>query len=386
MTKLLISLAEKRKSGGDSRDSLSNLSGYTCVVCNIILFAVKLLIGTLTGSVSVTADAVNNLSDSATNIVTIMGTKLSKKPVDKEHPFGHGRIEYISALIVAISIFVMSFELAKASVEKIINPQPINFAPWYLAVLTATVLVKLWMALFNARLFKLTDNVNLKAVRQDSLNDCIATLFTIISVLLTHAFGIKHIDGIIGVGVSIFIFISGIDILKSAITPLLGEPPSKETVDEIERIITDSDIVLGVHDLIIHNYGVGNIIASAHAEVSADADVMTIHDAIDAAEHRILDTLGITICIHMDPVAVGDADMKKYIKITESLIAQLGDEYTFHDFRIAERDGSKCLNFDLAVPFDDGRSREEITEKLTELFEEKCPEITLDINVEHPYI
>ena len=386
MTKLLISIVKRRKSDGDVRDGYSNLSGYTCVVCNILLCAVKFLVGSLTGSVSVTADAVNNLSDSATNIVTIMGTRLSKKPVDKEHPFGHGRIEYISALIVAISIFVMCFELAKSSVEKIINPQEMKFAPWYIAALGVTVLVKLWMAFFNGRLFKLTDNVNLKAVRQDSLNDCVATLCTIISVLLSHAFGIKQIDGIIGVGVSVFIFISGVEILKSAVSPLLGEPPSKDTVEKVESIIMQSDIVLGVHDLIIHNYGVGNIIASAHAEVSADTDVMTIHDAIDEAEHRIFDELGITMVIHMDPVVVGDAETKRYMKMTRELVSKLSGDYTFHDFRVVERDGEKHLNFDLTVPFEDGSSKEEITEKLTELYRENCPEITLDINVEHPFV
>ena len=214
MSSILINYIKKRKNGSELRSSYANLSGITGIICNLLLCAVKFAVGALTGSVSVTADAVNNLSDSASNIVTLTGTRLSDKPDDKEHPFGHGRIEYVSALIVAVSIFVVSIELAKSSITKIIYPAGTKFSPVYVIILIGTVLVKLWMAYFNNRLYKLTDNVNLKAVRQDSINDCVATASTVASLVLSYAFHIKRLDGIIGIGVSLFIFCSGIDIIK----------------------------------------------------------------------------------------------------------------------------------------------------------------------------
>ena len=352
MTKLLINLA-RRRGGEDSRSALCSISGWAGIICNLLLFAVKFTIGTLADSVSVTADAINNLSDCATNVVTITGARLSSKPDDKEHPFGHGRVEYVTALIVAVSIFVVGFELAKSSVEKIIHPQQIRFSIWYVAVLAATVLVKLWMAYLNAKLYRLTDNLSLKGVMQDSLNDCIATVATIASVTLAHALDIPWIDGAIGIAVSIFIFWSGAGILKAVVSPLLGEPPSKEITDRIEQIITESDIVLGMHDLIIHNYGANKVIASADAEVDAGEDVFTIHEVIDSAERKILDELGIIICIHMDPVDTADTDTKKLKKFAAKTVRGYNPSFSLHDCRFAEKDGEKQISFDLTVPFSD---------------------------------
>lgn len=278
MTKLLISIINKK---GAKHESYGIMSGIVGIICNFVLSVFKFIVGNLSGSISVTADALNNLSDMASNSVTIAGTKLASKPVDKEHPFGHGRLEYISALAVSGLILVMGFELAKSSIEKIIHPETLDFSIVYIIVLGTSILVKLWMAYFNNKLYKISDNINLKTVKQDSLNDCLATLATIIALSVTHIWGIKWFDGAIGLAVSVIILLSGIDIAKDIVGRLLGRPPKKELVDEIENEITKPDIIIGVHDLIVHDYGPGRIIASAHAEVPADTNIVTVHDVID---------------------------------------------------------------------------------------------------------
>ncbi|MBR3149255.1 MAG: cation transporter [Eubacterium sp.] len=386
MTKLLISVVEKRTDEAQRRNALSSLSGITGIICNILLCIVKFTVGALAGSVSVTVDAVNNLSDCASNVVTLTGAKLSSKPDDKEHPFGHGRIEYISALIVAISIFVVSFEFAKSSVEKIINPEPLKFAPWYVVLLALSVLVKLWMAYFNKKLYAITDNLNLKGVMQDSINDSLATLATIASIILSDIFDVKVFDGIIGLVISVFIFFSGVGILKEVLSPLIGEPPSKELAENIESIITDNDIVIGVHDLVIHNYGAGKMLASADAEVNADEDVFTIHDAIDGAERRIFDELGVEMCIHMDPVDTSDGEALVLRRSAEKIVRKYNPAFSLHDFRIVERDGERVINFDLLVPFEEEENKQKIEADLAALFKQKISGAKLDINIEHSYI
>lgn len=384
MTKLLINLAKKKNA--DERAALGTLSGVVGIICNLIICVIKFTVGAMTASVSITADAVNNLSDSATNIVSLTGTKLSNKPNDKEHPFGHGRIEYISALIVAIMIFLMSFELLKNSIGKILHPAEINFGVRFVVVLALTVLVKLWLAFFNGKLFDITNNLNMKAVKQDSFNDCIATLSTIAAIILSGVFHIKRIDGIIGVCVSVFIFISGIQIIKSVLSPLIGEPPSKDLTNELENIILESDLVLGVHDLIVHTYGEGNIIASAHAEVPSDKDLVTVHDEIDRIERKIMQTLGVTMCIHTDPVTLDDIERKRYTKIAKMIISNYDKLYSFHDLRVVNENGEKMLTFDLTVPFDDNEKSEQIKSELETQFAEICPEIKTQIQIENSYV
>ncbi len=385
MTSLLIKYAAGKAMPEQRRGALTALSGIVCIICNLLLCTAKFIVGTLAGSVSVTADAVNNLSDCATNIVTLLSAKLSDKPDDKEHPFGHGRVEYVSALIIAVSIFVVSFELAKTSVEKILHPAEIKFSLVYMLVLGGTILVKLWMAYFNYRLYKQTDNINLKGVMQDSLNDCVATSATMFSMVLAHAVGFTRADGIFGLAVSVFIFWSGIGVLKGGISPLIGEPPSKEITDKIEEIICKSDIVLGVHDLIIHNYGANKIIASADAEVDAASDIFTIHNAIDDAEREILSELGVIICIHIDPVDVFDGETEKYRKAVLDVINEYNSAFSFHDLRIDNVDGKKRLSFDLSVPFDNDDMRR-IEADITAMLKIKHPEVIPEINVEHSYI
>ena len=384
MTKLLTALVKRRYEEGKRRSAYAKLSAFAGFACNLFLCSVKFIIGGFTGSVSITADAVNNLSDCATNIVTLTGTRLSDKPDDEEHPFGHGRVEYISALIVAISIFVVSFELAKNSVEKIIHPANIKFSAVYLIIISASILVKLWMAYFNHTLYKITDNINLKAVKQDSLNDCLATAATVLSLVLSHFFGFMRADGIIGLGVSVFIFFSGVDMLKAVVSPLLGEAPPDGLKEKIEEIITENEIVLGVHDIVVHSYGANKRLASADAEVDAKADIFTVHDVIDRAEKRVFEELGTEICIHTDPIDKTDTETRKYKLIAQGIIEEYNESYSFHDFRIIDENGEKTAEFDLTVPFDETSESETINEEITARFKELCPELKVKIIVEHP--
>lgn len=383
MTSLLIKISQNRYKD-NPRKGIGILSGVVGIICNILLSAVKLVIGLLSNCISITADSVNNLSDAAVNVVTILGTKLSNKPDDKEHPFGHGRIEYISALIVAFSIFFVSYELLRSSIDKIIAPEKVGYSVWYILILTAAILVKLWMAIFNHRLYKLTGNLNLKAVCQDSLNDCIATTATAAALIASGVFGISRVDGIIGVCVSVFIFISGIQIVREILNPLLGQAPSREITCKIEELILNDENILGVHDLIVHSYGSNRIIASAHAEVPSDFDLVTIHSIIDNIENEIKDKLGIIMCIHIDPVE-GGRERAEYFAVTKEILKNINSEYSFHDFRYEKNGDNVELSFDVVVPFEKNFDSDKILSELTNAFAEKAPEVKLKVTVEHPY-
>lgn len=383
LTRFLINFGEKKKF---DREAFAVMSGGVGIICNILLAVFKFVVGKLSGSISITADALNNLSDVASNGVTIVGARLSKKPVDKEHPFGHGRMEYISALAVSALILIMGFELAKSSVQKIINPEELNFSFVYIIILGASILVKLWMAYFNNRLYKHTDNINLKAVRQDSLNDCISTGATILALCITHIFKIAWIDGAIGLCVAVIILLGGIDIAKEIISPLLGQPPKKELVDNIERIMLEPEYILGVHDLIVHDYGPGRIIASAHAEVPSNIDVMKLHDIIDNVESKINKELGIIMCIHMDPIVVDDKEVDRYKALAKEIIEDYDSDFTFHDFRVVKGETHTNLIFDLIIPFCDDSEKAKISADLTKRFKEKDPSLELVMVIEHSFI
>lgn len=378
---------EKRNLKGEAkRERLGILSGIIGIICNLTLCTVKFLVGSLTGSVSITADAVNNLSDAGSSIVTIAGTKLANKPVDREHPFGHGRLEYISALIVSFFIFLMGFELAKSSIQKIIHPENVKFNIWYIVVLAIAILVKLFMAYYNNIFYKKTDNISLKAVRQDSLNDCFATFATIVALIIAHFTPFKRADGIIGLIVAIIIFLAGVDIIKDILGKLLGQPPSEELVKSIEKIVTENEQIVGIHDLIVHDYGPGRIIASAHAEVPSTADIVEIHDIIDNIEKKIEKELKIVMCIHMDPIVVNDEEVDKYKSLTENILKSINEDYNFHDFKMVKGPTHTNLIFDLVVPYDKGKSNTQILNDVREKFKETDETINLVVTVEHSYV
>lgn len=379
-------ISRKSLSKEKARELLGIHSGIFGIVCNIILCITKFVIGSLTGAVSITADAVNNLSDAGSGIVTIAGTKLSNKPMDEEHPFGHGRMEYISALIISFFIFLMGFELGKSSIEKIIHPSQVSFNPWLAVILTVTIFIKLFMAYYNNILFKLTDNVNLKAVRQDSLNDCIATTATIAALLISSLTSFNRADGIIGLVVAIIIIISGIDIVKDITGKLLGQPPSPELVKNIEDIILAHEEIVGVHDLIVHDYGPSRIIASAHAEIPSTADVVEIHDIIDNIEKEITKKLNIAMCIHMDPIVVDDEIVQNYRDLTQSIISEVNPEYKFHDFKVVYGETHTNLIFDLVTPFEKNKTHIETIKELRKAFKEKDENLNIVVTVEHSFI
>lgn len=388
MTKLLISKIKNKYdiSSTIGREKVSTMSGWCGIICNAILCLIKFIIGTVTGSVSITADAFNNLSDAGSNVVTIAGAKLANKPVDKEHPFGHGRIEYVSALVVSFIILLMGFELGKNSVMKIIKPEKVDFSIVSLVVLILAICVKLWMAYFNNKLFKLTNNINLKAVCQDSLNDCIATGATILSLVISYLTGFYHIDGIVGLLVAGAIILSGIGILKDTLGPLLGQPPSPELVKRIEDIITDEAEIVGVHDLIVHDYGPGRIIASAHAEVPSNEDIVHIHDVIDNVEKKIQKELNIIICIHLDPIDINNEEVNKYKAIAQKIIKQYNDEYSFHDFRMVNGETHKNLIFDLVIPFDKNNDTTKILNDIVAAFKKYDESLNVVVTLEHSFI
>lgn len=387
ISRFIDNVIQKRKwSMEASRERLGIFSGIFGIICNALLCTIKFFVGTVTGSVSITADAVNNLSDAGTSLVTIAGTKLANKPVDEEHPFGHGRIEYVSALIVSFFIFLMSFELAKSSVEKIIHPQDIKFNIWYIIVLAAAILIKLFMAYFNNILYKKTDNINLKAVMQDSLNDCIATGATIAALLISSLTSFKRADGIIGLVVAVIIFFAGVGIVKDILGRLLGQPPSEELVKSIEDIMMSEEQIVGVHDLIVHDYGPGRIIASAHAEVPSTVDIVEIHDVIDNVEKKISKELKIVICVHMDPIVVNDEEVDAYKALTKDILSALNNEYSFHDFKMVKGPTHTNLIFDLVVPYDKKKTSAEILRELRNKFKEKDENINLVVTVEHSYV
>lgn len=387
MTKLLISKIKNKYdiSSTIGREKVSTMSGWCGIICNAILCLIKFIIGTVTGSVSITADAFNNLSDAGSNVVTIAGAKLANKPVDKEHPFGHGRIEYVSALVVSFIILLMGFELGKNSVMKIIKPEEVGFSIVSLVVLILAICVKLWMAYFNNKLFKLTNNINLKAVCQDSLNDCIATGATILSLVISRLTGFYHIDGIVGLLVAGAIILSGIGILKDTLGPLLGQPPSPELVKRIEDIITDEAEIVGVHDLIVHDYGPGRIIASAHAEVPSNEDIVHIHDVIDNVEKKIQKELNIIICIHLDPIDINNEEVNKYKSIAQKIIKQYNNEYSFHDFRMVNGETHKNLIFDLVVPFDKNNDTTKILNDIMAAFKKYDESLNVVVTLEHSF-
>lgn len=374
-------------SEGEKREKLSVSAGAVGIVFNIILCIFKFFVGSLTHSVSITADAINNLSDAGSNVVSIVGAKLSNKPVDKEHPFGHGRMEYISALAVAFLIFLMGFELAKSSAEKILNPTEITFSSGYVVVLVVAIGIKLWMGYFNHVMFKMTDNINLKAVKKDCINDSISTAATLGALLISHFTGFKMADGIIGLGVSVIIVLAGVEIVKDIMGPLLGQPPSKEVVDEIEKIIVSQNPIIGIHDLIVHDYGPGRRIASVHAEVPSDVNLVEIHDLIDNVEVQILEEMGIIMCIHLDPLVLGDEAVNRYKQMTHEILKEYNEEYSFHDFRVVEGPTHTNLLFDIVIPAEKRHIPSSVVLKdVQELFKQKDSTINIVARVEHPFV
>lgn len=332
-----------------ARAKVGRLSGIVGICCNLLLFAGKLTVGILSGAVAVTADALNNLTDAVSAIVTFLGFKLAEKPADSEHPYGHARYEYLSGLGVAALIVVIGFELAKSSVEKILNPQPVELSVTMGVILGISVLVKLWMAFFNRSLGKAIGSTALLATAADSRNDVIATLAVL------AAAGIETVtrwpaDGFVGLGVAVFILYSGVELGKQTISPLLGEGASPELRQVIVDTVSKEPRVLGYHDLMAHDYGPGQRFASIHVEMDQKEDPLLCHEIIDAMERDCLERHNVHLVIHYDPVVMGDAELDALQACVQQTLQKMDSRLSVHDFRMVRRSDVNTLFFDVNLP------------------------------------
>ena len=368
MTKLLLRLFVKNYRNTDDpkvRGAYGRLAGLVGLVCNLLLFAGKLVAGTLAGSVSVTADAVNNLSDASSSLVTLFGFKLAERPADEEHPYGHARMEYLSGLLVAVLILVIGVELAKSSVEKILHPEAVEFSVLTLCVLIASILVKLWMCLFCKKLGKAIDSTALEATAADSRNDVITTSAVLLGLLAGHFFRWR-IDGWVGALVAVFILLSGWSIAKETISPLLGKQADRELVRRIRDLVLGHPKILGIHDLMVHDYGPGQCFATVHVEMDMHENPLVCHDILDDIERDALRELHVHLVIHYDPVVTDDVELNHMRALVEKKLKQLDPRLSMHDFRMVRGPQHTNLIFDLAVPFDLSGKTAELKRRIDE--------------------
>lgn len=388
MTKLLIKLFIKDAGNTENpavRVRYGVLSGAVGIACNLLLTIAKFLIGSLTNSIAITADAVNNLSDAGSSAVTLFSFKAANRPADDEHPFGHGRIEYVAALGVAFLILMMGFELVRSSIDKIMHPEALAFSVPALIVLLLSIGVKIWMALFNHHLGKRIDSPAVGAVVMDSVSDTAATTVSMLALILSK-FTALPLDGYMGIVVALFIFYTGIQIVRDTVGSLLGQAPDPKLVKELESEILSFDGVVGVHDLIVHNYGPNRIFASAHAEVPSNEDIMKSHDTIDLIEREIKKKFHIDMVIHMDPIVVDDEQINR-LRIQLSEIArEIDPRFTIHDFRMVEGPTHTNLIFDLVIPHNCKMKKSEIYRRVNELVNELGPQYYTVITVENSFV
>lgn len=354
MTKLLLKLFVKNfddKENSAVRGKVGTLSGIVGILANAVLCAGKLVIGTLSGSVSITADAMNNLSDAASSIVTLIGFKLAEKPADADHPYGHARYEYLSGLAVAAMVLLIGFELAKTSVTKILHPEDVAFSIPLVIVLVGSVLVKLWLSLFNTTLGKHIDSAALLATAADSRNDVISTLAVLAAALLEKFTGFR-VDGYMGLAVAVFILYSAVGLAKDTISPLLGESASPELCRVIADVMDAEPRVLGYHDLMVHDYGPGQRFGSLHVEMDQAEDPLACHELIDDMERLCLEKHNIHLVIHYDPVVIGDPEQDSLRSTIFTAVQSVDTRLNLHDFRMVRGAGHTNLIFDIALPSD----------------------------------
>lgn len=367
------------------RTSYGMLASITGICCNLLLFGGKLFAGLVVNSISVMADAFNNLSDAASSIIGFVGVRMAEKPADEEHPFGHGRMEYIAAFVVAFLVIQVGFSLLKTAVGKILHPETLSFSALSVGILVCSVLVKLWMAFYNRKLGKRINSTVMMATAADSLGDVGATSATIVSLLVFRFFHI-NIDGIIGLVVSVLVLIAGVNIAKDTLAPLLGQAIEPEVYHRISAFVESYDGIIGSHDLIVHNYGPSRSMASIHAEVSSKVDIEISHAVVDQIERDALEKLGIFLVIHMDPVETDNELAAILKKMTIDVILHLDSRLTLHDFRIVQSQARINLIFDLVVPREYTKQmREELTRQVCERVRELDSRCACIITVENSY-
>ena len=355
--------------------AIGRLAGIVGIFCNAFLSLFKVLAGIISGSVSIIADGMNNLSDTMSSVITLLGFRMANKPADSDHPYGHARYEYLSGLLVAIFVIVVGVEIIKSSIEKIIVPSMLNLSVLTFGILAFSIILKVWLTVFYKGLGKKINSQTLKATAIDSRNDVIATLAVLIGAIIEKTLDV-NIDGYMGLAVAIFILISGIKAVGDTISPILGKRADAELVDAITQLVLSHDKILGVHDILVHDYGPGQCFASLHAELSAEEDPIICHDIIDDIECDAYDELNVRLVIHYDPVEVNNEERNEMEKVLGDILNSISPELSFHDFRIVRSSKQTKLVFDLAVPYSMELETREIKEKIDEAVKEKNAEYT----------
>ena len=368
------------------RTAYGVLASIVGIFCNVFLFAAKFVIGLVVHSVSVTADAFNNLSDAGSSIISFVGVKMAEKPADKDHPFGHGRIEYIAALVVSFLVLEVGFTFLKDSIGRIRTPESLNFQAVSVAVLILSVAVKLWLGLFNRKLGEKIDSKVMMAVFTDSMGDVITTSATILSLIFFAATGI-NIDGFVGVGVALVVMWAGVGIARDTLEPLIGQAIDPEVCEQIKHFVERYDGIEGTHDLIVHNYGPGRSMASIHAEVPNDVDIEQSHEIIDRIEREAAKELGLFLVIHMDPVETKDENVLAVREDAVEFLKELDPACTLHDFRVVHGEKQINLVFDMVVPIDyNDEKKEELKKQLADRLKKKDARYECVITVESDFV
>lgn len=365
------------------RTSIGKLSGIVGIFSNLFLFVIKFVIGTIVHSVSIQADGVNNLTDAGSNIISILSFHLANKPADKDHPFGHERTETIASLFVGILILVLGFETAKESISKVIHPGSIDFRIASVIILLISIIVKFWMYAYNKKLSKTYDSSLLEATALDSISDVCGTTAVLVSTLLSPVLHF-NLDGYMGIVVSGIILYGAYGLLRDMINSLIGEAPDPELIHNIVDMIMAHPAILGVHDMMLHNYGPNKIFASAHVEVDSSKDIFETHDHIDNIEREVKENMNIDLVLHMDPVKVNDLETELYRAKVVEAIHQIDPKWGFHDFRIVSGPTHVNLVFDLVIPFEEKYTQEEIEEMLLKHIDSD-KKIYLVLTIDHPY-
>ena len=366
------------------RGAYANLAGIVGIVTNLMLFIIKLSVGLFSNSVSILADAFNNLSDAASSIITIIGFKMANKPADAEHPFGHGRIEYITAMIVSFMVMLVGIQFVKTSFQKIINPTPVTFELWPFILLLISIGFKFWLSKFNKSIGNKINSSTLKATATDAMGDVFTSTTVVISFLICN-FTTLPIDGYIGIVVALAIVYSGFSLIKETLSPLLGEPPDPVLVSNITDMVMSYDNITGIHDLIVHNYGPGRIMASIHAEIPSNIDIMEIHHIIDTAEREISKELNIYLVIHMDPICVDTDEIIEARNMVKDVLSKYEEVKSFHDFRVIGEHDNKNLIFDIEVSptcLANESSSSKLLANIEKDIKEKAPEYRCVITVD----
>ena len=388
MTKLFIKLFVKNPTDLQNpkvRSSYLSLAGFTGIAVNLLLFIGKLVLGLISASVAIIADAFNNISDAGSAIVALIGFRLASKPVDKEHPLGHGRLEYVTGFIVNMLIILVGFELFKSSLDKILHPVLPTVGNITLILLAVAILVKAWLFTFYRKISKLTSSATVKASSLDSLTDCIATALVLISALIARFYGVA-IDGWAGSLVAVFIVFTGIKASKETIDLLLGSPPSPAFIQEIYDFAKNYPQIIGLHDVMVHDYGVGRQIVSFHAEVSADSDINLAHEEVDKMERDMHEKFGCIVTVHLDPIVTNDPLVNELRTLVEQTAKEMNEEFTIHDFRMTKGEKNNNLIFDLVLPADCTMPTQDAEKQLAERIQSKKPDCSCVIRAEHPFV